>query len=319
MIYFLKGDTAKAQSVVRDVVRENPAYQDAQRILGKTLLASGQLAEAQQVFQSMVLAGGDQEVEGRSQLADLALATGHYQRAQTQLEAGIIAADKRGNTFSATKDMTTLTQLMLDQGSPQQAVRQLAQIRNLRDNPVLMFLTGRAYVQAHRFPEASRILAQLSRLTEEKKVPRFLAVKNLLEAELAIGQHSTPAATAAATRAIEYENSTFAVETLAHCHEVAGRHEDAIREYERVLARANERTETYDSPGFHNVVKTYYKLAVLYQNIGRVDLARERLQIFLKYWSDGDRGLAIYKDARKRLRLLSSPARATRGMPTPAA
>jgi tetratricopeptide (TPR) repeat protein len=98
----------------------------------------------------------------------------------------------------------------------------------------------------------------------------------------------------------------------------AGRHADAIREYEKVLARANERIDAYDGPAFHQLVLDHYWLGVAYQENGNIEAARHHLEIFLSHWRQPDGTPAFYSDAKRRLNVMGAvPPRAT-GNPTPA-
>jgi hypothetical protein len=54
------------------------------------------------------------------------------------------------------------------------------------------------------------------------------------------------------------------------------------------------------------VASITYQLGVLYQKLGRVNDYRSHLEKFLGYWSHADANLDLYKDAQRRLRILSS-------------
>jgi tetratricopeptide (TPR) repeat protein len=95
------------------------------------------------------------------------------------------------------------------------------------------------------------------------------------------------------------------LEILARCYEAAGKYEDSIRQYEQVLARGNERSHSYDTPAFHKIVEAHYRLGMLFESAGRPESARRYLQEFLKYWSQPDSNLEIYRDAERRLRALT--------------
>ena len=88
-------------------------------------------------------------------------------------------------------------------------------------------------------------------------------------------------------------------------YEATGKDEDAIREYEQVLARGNERSHSYDTPAFHKIVDAHYRLGTLFESAGQSERARSYLQQFLKYWSQPDSNLEIYRDAERRLRTLT--------------
>ncbi len=316
MFSFLKGDTAKSLLLAKEVLRDHPADFEGLSNLGRGYLLSGDLAQARQTFEKMVKAGGDTEAEGHASLADLALATGLFREARSQLEAGIVVAESRGNTFAGVKDRLTLAGLSLAENSLQQFQQEITQIEARAADPAHLLLLGSLSASGHRMEVAQKMLRRLEGLAEEKKVPRLRSFQYLLQAELALSQGNAQAAVDSAKTAVQYEKSTLALETLAMAEAAAGKNEEAIGNYEQVLARSNERAFSYDAPGFHHVVEIHYRLGILYQKIGQAERARNHLETFLKYWSHPDPDVKIYKDAVQRLRasaLLSSPA----GNPAP--
>jgi tetratricopeptide (TPR) repeat protein len=163
------------------------------------------------------------------------------------------------------------------------------------------------------------MLRAMDSFVEKRQTPRLESLRLVLRAEVALAQGKASEAVEAAQAAVHYENSTMARETLARSYMAAAKNDEAIREYERVLARSGERAESYDAPAFHHVVETHYRLAVLYEKSGQTDRARSHLETFLKYWSQADSDLEIYKDAKRRLRSVPLGLAPPRGTPTPAA
>ena len=316
--YFLKGETAKAISTAQEVLRNHPTHPEILTMLSRAYLASAQMTQAERTFDAMVRADGDTEVAGRAGLADLALATGRYREARAQLESTILAAEKRGYKFAASQARIALVELALAEGASVQFARAITQIKPGEDHPVMLLLLGRLYAQGRRLDDAEKIVRSLSALASQRPTPRHNSFLSLVRAELLLAQGNGAADIAEAQKAVQYENSTLAVETLARCLAAAGKTEDAIREYERVLARMPERIAGYDAPGFHRIVEIHYRLGLLYLKAGQADRARSHLQTFLKYWSRPDPDLEIYKDAVKRLRSAAALALAARRMPTPA-
>ncbi len=315
---FMKGNTAEALLIAQQVLRDLPQDLEAMSLQGKAYLLLNRLPEARRTFEAMVRAGGDKETEGRAALADLDLATGRYREARSQLEANLVVAEKRGNRFAATKAGIELAGALLDEGSSPEFYRVVSQIEQPANDPSLALLLGTVYARGHRLAEAQKVLRWIETLAEKRQVPTLQSFQYLERAELALAQANAVAAVEAADTAVRYENSTLALETLARCYTAAGRDDDAIREYERVLARANERSNSYDAPGFHHVVEIHYRLGVLYQKTGQLDRSRGHLQTFLGFWSNPDTDLEIFKDAKKRLGAAAQLAAPARGIPTPA-
>ena len=302
-ILLLKGNTARALALAQEILRKDPTDSRARNYLGKLYLLNGQPTEARRIFESMVDAGGDEEAEAWSALADLALATGQYREARSDLEAGIVADQKRGGVYSELKKRILLGTLTSDQG----AILQFAGALSKSDepDPQLVLLLGVALAQGHQLQDGQNMLRMMKRLVRQNPVPTTQSFQYLLAAELALARGSLRSALQSAQEAVRYENSSFALETLARCYEATGKDEDAIREYEQVLARGNERSHSYDTPAFHKIVDAHYRLGTLFESAGQSERARSYLQQFLKYWSQPDSNLEIYRDAERRLRSLT--------------
>ncbi len=317
MLSFMKGDYTKALTVAQEVSHSLPSNFQAQFVEGKSELLLDKLADARTTFQTMVKIGGDSEVVGGENLADIALATGRYRDARPILEATRFAAQKRGNELVAAQSELLLGDLS---GSgfafPRDSKLQSADF--LRKNPFLLLLVGEFYA-AHRQLDELRTTSKLmDGVAQERDTPTSHSLAYQLRAEIAMVTGKYQEAADAARRAVGYENSPIAVETFARSLEAAGDHQQAALEYEKVLARAAQRSESYDGPAFRKVVELHYRLGVLYQNLGKMDRARDEFTKFLGYWSDADKELELYKDATARLREFHPATGALRGIPTPA-
>jgi serine/threonine protein kinase/tetratricopeptide (TPR) repeat protein len=316
--YFDKGDTPRALSEVRDALRDAPNYMLAKRLLGRIYEISGQLPEARKTFEEMSQGGGDREVMGRAAMADLELATGRFREARAQLEAGIVAAEKRGNGVAASRSRIVLAESLLESGSTREAGSVLAQADQSSSDPAVILLLGRAYARSHRLGDAQKMLRMMVEEVARKPYPHFHALENLLEAELALADGKPQAARDFSDRADQFEHTVLALEIKGRASEAAGRKEDAIQAYEQTLARSNEMIDNQDDPSFRRIVTLHYRLGVLYEDTAQRDSARSHLDTFLKYWSNADANLEMKKDAEKRMRGFNQTPASTSGKPTPA-
>lgn len=212
------------------------------------------------------------------------------------------AAERYENPFFAQQARIALAQALLLQDSSLPAARQvLAEIRRAPASPVLQFLLGRAYAGSGKLEAARKTAHTIEKLAAEREVPAVHALRHLMAAEIALAERRPGDAVLAAQKAVAYQNSSLAVETLARCYQNAGMDREAAQQYESVLARGNERSESFDAPAFHSVVEAEYQLGVLDQKLGRVESARAHLQRFLAYWSHGDPDLRMDKEAQRLL------------------
>jgi len=298
---FGKGDNARALEIAEQFKSEYPDDLYAQITLGRIYLGLGRLDEARSIFKHMAEVGGNAEIEGRLSLADLDLGTGRYREAQQELQAGLLAAGKNHNAFFAQKVRIAMA-LASDESSKTRAGEAIARTELSSASPLVNFRLGTAYARTGQLPAANKIARALDALAEKRDIPAVQALRYLIAAEIALAEHKPAEAVAAAQKAVAYQNSSLALETLARCYQSAGKDEEAAQQYEAVLARGNERIESFDAPAFHSLVEDEYQLGVLDQKLGRAESARTHLQRFLGCWAQADPGLAMYQNAQRLLR-----------------
>lgn len=318
---FLQGKTDEALKVAELLGKEYPADLRAQSVEGTIYLALDRLQDARQVFDGLVKTGGNAEIQGHLLLADLDLAVGQVNDATEELKGGIVAAEKSGDSFSGASAQIRLAETFLPR-SPAQARQLLTKTKLPKWSPVLTFLAGRASIWAGDPEQANRSLRSINHLIQENDVPPLRAIRSLLEAEISLVKKRFAGAIDAAQKAVGYQNSALAIETLARCYEAAGKNDDAARQYELLFTRGNERigdirSENLDVPGFHRLVEDHYRLGVLYQKLNRNANARFQFQKFLSYTTKPDPNLERAKDAQRRLRVLAE-TRSDKGTPTAA-
>jgi len=314
-----KGDTERALQVAQPLLRDFPDNLWAQTVLGRIYVALGRFADARNGFKGMLRGGPDAEIAAELSLADVALATGQYGEAEQLLKSAIQAAERGHNRTAATKARVALAEIGIRKGAPRQASRALlSQVDLPARAPGLALLLARAYAWTGQLDAAGQSIREIDALIGQHDVPALQALRSLLSAEIAFAQRKYAEAVAHAEQAVAYQNSPFAVETLARCYAAAGQREQAVAQYRILLTRANEllddtRVESFDEPAYHRAIDAHYQLGVLYKELGRLSESRTELQTFLGYWSHADPELPTYRDAQRLLRSLSP-----RGTPTPA-
>lgn len=307
---FLNGDTEQALDLAEKLSKEYPTDVYAQRVMGWIYGASGKLDKSEQIFRGMVKVGGDAETVGYAGLADLELSTGRYREARENLSAAILSAEKTGNRFSGEQARITLAETLVDSGHNNEAHKILQRDNMPESFGVLSLLLGKAYARNHQWSEAKRSLQRADELISQTDVPPLRSMRLLLLAEIALSQKNFSGAIDYAEKANAYYRSPFATETLARCYDAAGKRKEAANQYQMVIDRVKERSDSFDAPALHSVVYAHYRLGVLSQELGNFDEARTQMEIFLSYWAHPDPELEIAKDAQRRLDAL-------RGRPTP--
>ena len=164
------------------------------------------------------------------------LATGAYRDAQPELKAAVLAADKYQNSYLGARARLALADSMLLAHVPAQRVRQvLSEARLTSKSPDLILLFGIAHAAAGDLPAAHEQARAIEAMLKDRDVPATRAAQFLLAAEIALAQRGFPESVDAAQKAVAYQNSSFAIETLARCYAAAGDYQQAAQQYEIVL------------------------------------------------------------------------------------
>jgi tetratricopeptide (TPR) repeat protein len=235
----------------------------------------------------------------RDAMADAAETRDNLKEAVIQLEYGVTADAAMDNAYDMSRKQIFLADIHRASSDRTSLMNSLHKLRE-PSNPELIFLLGRLYARSGRIGGAER---QLRRLEESAdKTPRVISFSNMLQSEIAVAQSRPLDAVQSASIAVQHLNSPLAIETLARAYEIAGSREEAARQYELLLARSNERQlDSADSPALHAVAAAHYRLGVLYQSLGRDDLALQQFSLLLNYAGESQRTGPLYEDARKRL------------------
>jgi tetratricopeptide (TPR) repeat protein len=271
MVAFLGGDLPQALENARAVRERAPALMQAWYVEGKVLMARGDLPAARALYDSMVVQGGDMQMEGHNGLADVARSTGRPAEARTQLLAARAAALARGNASIATSAAVQLAELALEAADTAR-FRETIALAAPGGDPWLVYVVGRAWARAGRAAEATEAVHRIEALSIGPS-PQHEALKALLRAELALTTGSPADAVAEAQAAVRFEGSTVAHETLARAFLATGRSADAAAEFAQVVARPQERCESYDAPACYRVTDAAYWLGRLKDEARRLDRA----------------------------------------------
>ncbi len=297
--YFLSGDSQQAFDIAQQVLKENPDDMEALSVIGSYYLGIGDQAHATRSWHQLLALGGDAASQARAAMADAAQTRDDLAEAINQLEYGVIADAQTGNTYQLSRKQILLAELHRASGDRQAFLRSLKKLQE-PTAPDLIFLLGRLYARSGRRVEAQRELHRLDQLRD--KSPRVISFSDMLRSEMAAADGHVMAATEWARQGVNHLNSTLAIETLARAYELAGNREEAAHQYEILVARANERQfNSIDSPALHAVAAARYRLGVLYESLGRDDLAQQQFSSFLKYAGEKQPTGPLFEDARKRL------------------
>ncbi len=313
--YFLSGDSQRAMDLAKVVLQDRPDNARAMYLVGSSYLAIGKTTEASGVWRQMLVLGADAASKARAVMSDVAQAQDNVREAISQLEYSVAADAGMGNAYEMSRKQILLAELYRASGDRQALMRSLRQIQE----PVAtdqIFLLGRTYARCGYVGDAQR---QLYRLNQSaNKTPTLNSFSDMLRSEIAAAEGHFAASVESAKLGVQHFNSPMAIETLARAFELAGDRENAAQQYEIMLARSNERLfDGIDSPALSAVVGTHYRLGILYQALGKNELARAQFNSFLNYADGTEHAGPSYEDARKRINQLSAKSAAAADQPRP--
>jgi serine/threonine protein kinase/tetratricopeptide (TPR) repeat protein len=302
--YYLGGDSQRAIVLARQLLKENPDNARALNLVGSYYLGIGKESEADGIWRQMLALGGDAAGVARAAMADAAQTRDNLKEAIIQLEYGVTADAAIDNAYAMSRKQILLAELYRASGDQTSLKNSLHKLRE-PSSPELTFLLGKLFARSGRIGGAERQLHRLEQSAD--KTPRIICLSNMLQSEIAVAQSRPLDAIQSASVAVQHLNSPLAIETLARAYEIAGRREEAARQYELLVARSNERQfDSPDSPALHAVAAAHYRLGMLYQSLGHDDLALKQFSLLMIYAGDAERTGPLYEDARKRLAQIRS-------------
>jgi serine/threonine protein kinase/tetratricopeptide (TPR) repeat protein len=313
-IYFLAGDTTDSMGITNEILLAHPNDSRAIYNMGRCHLVRHEFSEALKRFSTLIEMGGNAESRGRSSLADLALAQGRYNEAESQLTKGMYLDRSTDNHFSESIKALTLASAYYDHGKRDKFESTMSELPNSAQSPAVILFAGSLYARAHEISKARKMLQRLESPGDRFNTPKVNSYVDLLNAEIDISQGDYEAAIDSAREALSVDDSILGVEVLARAYRTAGRVEESIREYEEILKRANERTDDGDGLTFHRVVEANYWLGNLYAKIGDAPSSRKYLTAFFDYWPEPDMDAPLYRDGHRLMKKFQDSA----GKPTPA-
>lgn len=297
--YFVAGRTDRAIQIEEQNLAAHPDDGGAVDNLGQFHLLRDEPTKAESYFQRLAQVEDD-AVTGHRGLADLYWSQGRYGSALRELETALRLATEAGNTPEEARTRLRLAFLSLEQSERERARQQAQRAGQLTQEPELMALAGSVLAQAGDLPASQAVLSKLQGARAEPWASQ------LVRGELLLAQGNAQDAVRLFNQA-GYSANTLMLESEARTRWAARQLPDAAAAYEQVLARQVERgLLEADQPAFHRVVQIYYRLGVLYQELGDRPLAQKNLERFLHYFRNADAEAPFASDARQRLKQITA-------------
>ena len=254
-------DFQNCERGAQEVIKLNPAYEEASFALAYAQLGQNQMPQATETYQKLEKVSPWGTSLAGSGLANLALYQGRLREAVQILEKGSAADLAAKNPDAAADKFMMLAEASLLRGDKQSAQaaaqRALANSQSVK----IRFLAARTFVEAGETGKARKLAASLA--SELQAAPRAYA--KLVLGEVALKEHNPKQAIQLFTEAKDLVDTWIGRFDLGRAYLEAGAFAEADSEFDRCLKRRGEALELFmdDAP-------TYSYLPIVYYYQGRV-------------------------------------------------
>jgi eukaryotic-like serine/threonine-protein kinase len=267
------------------------------REYGFALIQNGEEHKAQQIFTSMMEKSETLENGARS-LALLNLYYGRYASAGKLLDECLTILQNQNAPLSIARVHLWLAILADGQGDNRTEVRELdtASSNFAAIGPKVIFGTrlGLQYAATGALEKAEKLESLLAPLTDSKSAEQ-IGYLHLLQGEIALAGKQTDKAIELLTISNSENSTPFSVEALASAYQQAGKTDDAIVWYEKLMGLQN-RAIGWETQQLW--LAAHVTLAADYLAKGDREKARQTLNQLLELWKDADPSLPLLKQAK---------------------
>jgi len=274
---------------------------------GFTLVAMGELREAEEAFHKMLLRDDVRKARGHRSLALLSMYGGKYAAAIPHLKEAILLDKALQTPLSEMRDRLYLAGVYRAKGMATLFNAEIAAVDQIHAKTVMspdwsVFL-GKIYAREGRLKEAGMVLEKAEKAISDttaassvnRNTRRDRAYVELLKGEVELARGS---ARATETLEVAHRMSPDArtLEALAYAYWKIGNPTEAARRYQELAEK-----RTLGSESQEDCILAQYHLAEIFLQTGDHEKAKGSYEGFLAIWKDADPGLLAIVDARKQL------------------
>jgi tetratricopeptide (TPR) repeat protein len=275
---------------------------------GFTLVAIGQLREAEEAFRKMLSRDDGKKARGHRSLALLRMYEGKYAAAIPHLKEAILLHKALQAPLSELRDRLYLASVYRAKGIGTLFEAEIAAVDQIHARTVMSpdwsVLLGRIYAREGRLKQAGMVLEKMEKAISDtmaessvnRDARRDRANVELLKGEVELARSRSSHATETLEVAYRLSPSAATVEALAYAYGKIGNPAEAARRYQELAEKANNGNESQE-----DLILARYHLAGIFLQTGDHPKARRYYEEFLAIWKDGDPDLLAIVDARKQL------------------
>ncbi len=279
----------------------DPSYETGSTInieYGSALVRAGRLDEARATFEKMLTLQPGEQARGHRALSYLDTYHGRYTAAAQELAEAILIDRVLGYKLSEARDRLRRALVVETLGDVAGGRAELDVVwgifRGAYLEPTMLAWIGKAEARAGNLPRARELLDSLRARSNEGSTSDR-AAENLLAGEIAAAEGRYADAQSHIALALKLDSTRYALESAAHLAERGGNLVEAVQLY-TALANGIE----FGWEGQRGWELAPYHLGLLEERLGDSDAAQRAFRAMVERWPDGDPGIPILTDARRR-------------------
>jgi len=299
--YGALGNPERAVETYHRAFALDPSFETASTInieYGSNLVEAGRPEEARAAFQKMLALQPGEQARGYRALSYLDTYYGHYTAAAQEMSEAILIDRALGYKLSEARDRLRRSLVVGTLGDDAGARAELDEVWKIFHSsylePTMLLWIGKAEARAGNLPRARELLDSLrARANAESKGDR--AAENLLQGEIAIAEGRFADAQPYIAQALKLDSTRYVMESAAYVAERSGNFVEAVQRY-TALGRGIE----FGWEGQRGWELAPYQLGLVEERLGDSDAAQKAFREMAERWPDGDPGIAMLADARRR-------------------
>ncbi|HET7621742.1 MAG TPA: BTAD domain-containing putative transcriptional regulator [Gemmatimonadaceae bacterium] len=295
------GQPERAVEAYHRAFAVDPSFETSSTInieYGSTLVKAGRLDEARATFQKMLALQPAEQARGYRALSYLDTYHGHYTAAAQELAEAILIDRVLGYRLSEARDRLRRSLVVGTLGDEAGARAELDEVWKIFHSsylePTMLAWIGKAEARAGKLSRSKELLDSLhARVNAGSRADR--AAESLLQGEIAIAEGRFADAQSHIATALKLDSTRYVLESAAYGAERSGNLVEAAQLY-TALGKGIE----FGWEGQRGWELAPYRLGLVEERLGDSDAAQKAFRAMATRWPDGDPGIPVLADARRR-------------------
>ena len=267
------------------------------REYGFALVANGEDQKAEQVFAAL-LNNTETRENGLRSLAFLDLYHGRYASAHNRLEHSLDLMKAEDSPLGLARLHMLLAIVAEGTGDKNEQRKNLdaavAGLSDFQQRALFGAMIGNVCARDGFVDQAQKIAALITPMADQRNLEQ-MGYLHLLQGEIALSLGQNDKAIELLMQSDKEDQTGFSIEALAHAYQQAGKIDEAVASYEKMLSSIDPSLGWEPQQRW---LEARYALALDYSSRGDKQKARETLATLLNLWKNADPNLHLLKQAK---------------------